>query len=109
MLYSEYATQMPNEPVAGAPAGAFSLDTWHHVAVVRDGAQNIVFYFDGATSFPESTPLPPSDGGAGHLRIGNDIDVSACGPPPRRIDEVYIYPRALTAAEIQALRDHDRS
>ena len=103
-LYSEYADQQMNMSVAGAPANAFSLDTWHHVAVVRDASQNITFYFDGVTSFPDSMPMPASDGEGGHLRIGNDIDdATGCGPPPGRIDEVYIYPRALTAAEVQAL------
>jgi hypothetical protein len=102
-LYSEYDLQSQNSTLAGAPSNAFTLDTWHHIAVVRDAAQNVVFYSDGASTFPDSVPMPASDGEGGHLRIGNDIDSSACGAPPGRIDEVYIYPRALTAAEVQML------
>jgi len=102
-LYSEVQAQTGNSTMAGAPADAFEIGTWHHVVAVRDAGNNVVFYFDGATSFASTTPMPITGGDAGHLRIGNDLEPSGCIPVPGRLDELYIYPRALTIDEIGTL------
>jgi hypothetical protein len=73
-----------------------SRDSWHHVALVRDGAA-VTVYLDGRLD-PElsaRTGAPPE---SGMIWIGgrNDGQFGFEG----RIDEVAVYPRALTGQEI---------
>jgi uncharacterized repeat protein (TIGR01451 family) len=87
---------------------AFSTSTfpttnvWHHFAYTYDGTTQQL-YLDGASA--GSAAATPAIGYDTHpLLIGADIDnESATGFFPGRIDEVTIYGRALSAAEIQTV------
>jgi hypothetical protein len=81
-----------------------SLATWHHVAMVYDGtdAQSLdafTFYLDGAVQ-------PLADAGG----YGTQVNVSRIGAAEvsenywtGSIDDVRVYDRALSAAEVAAL------
>src|SRR5205809_1687899 len=80
-----------------APSG-LAVNTWTHLAATFDGAM-VRLYVNGVqvTSQAQATPLRTT---TGTLQIGAD---SYAGENfVGRIDEVRIYNRALTAAEIQA-------
>jgi len=90
---------------ANSPAqGAVVDDQWHHVAVTRQGTQ-LWFYVDGLpagdASFPE--PFGPSDsyGIGGLSRPFDNITYGFQG----LIDDLTVYRRALTPAEITAVAD----
>ena len=87
------------DEVASGPA---VMDTnWHHVAVTKSGSA-VTFYVDGArlpaltynSVFEFSTP-------AAIAAQGDNLGGSFLG----NIDEIAIYDRALTAAEIQSIYD----
>jgi len=73
---------------------------WHHVAVVVTMGQGVQFYVDGTPT--SSTKMSLLDGGD----AGADLEVGACNYPPYAayftgtIDDVQLYNRALSAAEI---------
>ncbi len=73
---------------------------FHHVAVTADGA-NVSFYVDGQPigQSAQTSPLIPSAGtfqiGSAEPALGNRVDGV--------IDEVHLFNRALTAAEIQTI------
>jgi len=85
--------------LASSQVAAFTNNTWHHVAVTYDGTTR-TFYYDGA--FLNS--------GAGQVRattgtrflVGKTIDDSSF---TGTLDEVAIYTRALTLADVQELRN----
>jgi hypothetical protein len=89
---------------AKAPAGSTDVplrnwvprESWHHVALVRDGS-TVTVYLD-ARPEPELTARidPPSTGDTLWIGGRSDGQFGFEG----RIDEVAIYPRALTAQEI---------
>ena len=71
--------------------------TWQHLAVTYDGT-NVVFYIDGQ----------PVTGGSGTLRAANTAPLEignsgSCTAFAGLIDEVSVYNRALSAAEITAI------
>lgn len=78
------------------------LGPWHHVAGVFE-AGTLIAYLDGQ-AVGTSPALPPLPYAADEIRIGCDLDASVerarCFGA---IDEVRLYDRALTAAEIAAL------
>lgn len=88
--------------------GAYTItrDTWNHFVFVYDGTTRIgVFYANGV-----QVGLPASQADAGYnldttLRIGSALYWSGSGPTysKMRADEVRIYDRALTQAEITNL------
>ncbi len=94
-----------NNSVGSAAATNFTIGTWHHVAAVRNNG-TISLYIDGAfrLSATEGTTAPayPINMQAGAMCYGSFT-------PPRynpfggRIDEIRIYNRALSAAEIALL------
>jgi arylsulfatase A-like enzyme len=80
---------------------------WHHVAFTweNDGSPNVTdtqFYIDGVieNTVSVSDPVTINTGGGVDIRIGNDIQNRWFSGA---IDDVRIYPRALSAAEISAL------
>jgi hypothetical protein len=81
------------------PPGSMTSGTWIHVAVVRDmSTMTVTGYKDGAASAPRSftkTPAPTSY----NVNIGRETDGYYC--LNGTIDEVRIYNRALSKAEIQ--------
>jgi hypothetical protein len=94
-----------NNSVGSAAATAFTIGTWHHVAAVRNNG-TISLYIDGAfrLSATEGTTAPtyPINMIAGAMAYGGYT-------PPRynpfggKIDEIRVYNRALSAAEIITL------
>ncbi|MFN8061346.1 MAG: DUF6605 domain-containing protein [Vicinamibacterales bacterium] len=88
----------------GTPAGvrafgmAASTAAWHHVAFTYDGAQ-VRGYLDGVLKFttPETTPLTARGTG---LRLG--VDAIGGQGYKGQLDDLRIYSRSLTQAEVQA-------
>ena len=82
---------------------------WHHVAVVRDDTNNMVtLYIDGVSQGAKAATLNPLSIVANGLVIGQEQDAVGGGFDPVQafagdLDDVRIYNRALSAAEIQAL------
>jgi len=79
---------------------------WHHLAVVKNGIgpSNMTFYVDGAASgvVTATGVLTPS----GPKRIGSLLDPGTCGQCAffnGQIDELRLYNRALSAAEVGRL------
>ena len=69
---------------------------WHHVALVCDG-ETVSVYLDGRPEIEgRSSPLPRR--GPTRLRIGGGGDEEACFEG--KLDEVAVYDRCLTPAEI---------
>jgi hypothetical protein len=81
--------------VAGvvSSANAFPVGTWQHVAYTYDGETSRL-YLNGAEE-ASSTAAPPREGAA--LGIGYGIGDTAW---PGSIDEVVVWDRARTAAEV---------
>jgi hypothetical protein len=82
---------------------SLAIDTWHHVAVVRNGNSfnNVTLYVDGT---------PVHSGTVNHSINTNKLNIGAytwATSTARlfdgQIDDVRIYKRALTATEIQLL------
>jgi hypothetical protein len=107
MVYSLYANQQTNRPVGQVDVGgeqnavgtaAVALNAWTHLAVTYDGA-SLCLYVNGTlvTTTAVGGPIPASTGA---LRIGGN----AIWPEwyAGLIDDVRVYNRALTAAQIQA-------
>jgi hypothetical protein len=87
--------------IPAARGGVISLKEWHHIAyVVDDAADTVAMYLDGvlaATATFSGTPLFMKSGQS--LGIGRDYD----GAPEYihgMIDEVCVYNRTLSAAEV---------
>lgn len=79
---------------------SFVADRWHHVAGVHAGSERR-FYVDGARI--GTAPAAPAPLSAAGLRIG-DLDIGVAGKRFRgAIDDVRIYARALSDAEVRAL------
>jgi fibronectin type 3 domain-containing protein len=86
---------------AGANVRGFGsplpIGTWTHVAVTSDGT-TLVQYLNGIQT--ATSLLTVSSHGALPLDLGH---VGDCGGGEVRVDEVQIYSRALSAAEVAAL------
>jgi hypothetical protein len=85
--------------------GVLTSGTWIHVAAVYDGAQ-MRLYQDGV-EVGNTSKTGNIDQNAVAVWIGRNPDGKR--PFDGRIDEVYIYDQALTAAEIQVLASGDDS
>ncbi len=76
---------------------------WHHLAVVKNGSgpSNLTFYVDGVASgvVTATNVLTPS----GDKHIGALLDGSLLAPLRGQIDELRLYNRALSAAEVGRL------
>lgn len=85
-----------------ASSGNLALDTWMHAALVYDGAQ-MRLYLDGVLvgSLAKTGTLNTST--TVGVAIGNQPTGAGLRPFHGCIDEVRIYSRALSLAEIQAL------
>jgi hypothetical protein len=80
--------------------------TWHHVVVTQSATTGLVVYVDGAAQSSQPTGTTPTTA-AGLWRVGADN----LSPFPRKpggqalagdIDEVAVYPTALSAAQVAA-------
>lgn len=105
------------QPVQKTLAGPVLDDGWHHVVLSRD-AQSTRLFVDGvpvddaATTGPLfALAVPPADdccGVGGGVALGRDGDVDS-GYVDGWLDEVAVYDRALTAAEISDHHDYAAS
>jgi len=94
-----------NNSVGSAAGTNFSINQWHHVAAVRNNG-TISLYIDGSLRLSAAegtmTPTYPINMQAGAMCYG-------AYTPPRynpfggKIDEIRVYNRALSAAEIAIL------
>jgi hypothetical protein len=87
------------EPVGSVlPVGSMTIGTWIHVAVVRDmSSMTVTGYKNGVAMTPRSfskTPAPTSY----NVNVGRETD--GYYPLNGILDEVRIYSRALSQAEI---------
>jgi hypothetical protein len=93
--------------VANTVGWSVSFGEWRHVAVAYDGsAATVDLYADGQLLGHSTAAAELWSTGAGHLHIGKSFD----GPDEfsrGAIDEVLIYNRALSSAEILALYGAD--
>ena len=94
-----------NNSVGSAAATAFTIGTWHYVAAVRNNG-TISLYIDGVfrLSATEGTTAPtyPINMQAGAMCYGS-FSPPRYNPFGGKIDEIRIYNRALSAAEIVTL------
>jgi hypothetical protein len=77
------------------PAGVFTTTAWHYYAVTYDGA-TLRWYVDGASVASKSVAFPANTGTA-MLQLGRGDQYGN-----EFLDEVAIYPTALSAARVGA-------
>jgi hypothetical protein len=84
---------------------SLSADLWYHVAFVKSGdsGANIAFYLNGVADGTASVGSVSTPSGS--KKIGRRGDISS-DYINGRIDEVRVYNRALSAAEITALYNY---
>jgi len=103
-----FAGESPSSYVAWNIA-SIANGQWHHVAVVRDDANNrAILYIDGTSQAAKATTLNPLSIAANGLVIGQEQDAVGGGFDPVQafagdFDELRIYNRVLSATEIQTL------
>ncbi|MCX6316708.1 MAG: T9SS type A sorting domain-containing protein [Bacteroidetes bacterium] len=94
-----------NNSVGSAAATNFTTGIWHHVAAVRNNG-TISLYIDGTLrlSATEGTTAPtyPINMIAGAMAYGS-FSPPRYNPFGGKIDEIRVYNRALTTAEIRGL------
>jgi hypothetical protein len=81
------------------PAGSIAVGGWYHLAMTYDGA-TLKLYFNGAPAGMKAVnkPRKPAPGLLVMGKRGDDWSKYK-----GRVDEVWLYNRALAAAEIQAM------
>jgi hypothetical protein len=90
--YSHWEGPGPN----GCAADMAALTGWwHHLAFVYDGATQYDLYIDGVLYSTSSGPCGSLSGNIGQLVLGYDYTGD--------LDDIVIYNRAITAAEVTAL------
>src|SRR5262249_7126146 len=109
VISTDNGVSWPDTSQANGSAAVISAGVWHHVAGTYDGTK-LQLYVDGA---PWGNPLPHTGAISPMLpgsynTIGSEAGRTTCGFCGGRyfkgqIDEVGIYNRALTAAEIEAI------
>ncbi|MEE8390969.1 MAG: LamG domain-containing protein [Anaerolineae bacterium] len=83
-------------------SATYPADAWHYVMVVIDSAGNATLYVDGAAAVSFNTAVRPDPNGT--FSIGQEFDGATPGDFFQgQVDDVRVYPRALTAGEIVAL------
>lgn len=109
-FYWEYSNGYNVSVYSSVPMD-FDLDTWHHIAAVRDAeAMEVLFYLDGVqVGDPVSFVNLPTGGGRGMLYFGSDtVDNIGFGYEiSGALDEVCIYDEALGAESVAALHGLD--
>ncbi len=88
------ASQEPSDMLCDGPQ--LSMRTWHHVVLVRDG-QQVIVYLDGKPVIQGTTTTPASDR-ASRLSVGGRYDQQDTFEG--KLDEVAVFARALTADEV---------
>ncbi len=83
---------------------ALQANTWYHVALTYDGVSRYTYYINGVAAGTSNSPFNGAlSGGQNTPCIGHNICTSTTGGFNGSIDDVRIYSRALTAAEIQQI------
>jgi hypothetical protein len=78
----------------------YALDTWHHIAVIGDGAR-LTLYLDGVEAASGAAPVPDYGTSAFPFNIGGGGIHDAGGNwYTGLIDDVRLYSRALSATEV---------
>ncbi len=109
-VYDYNSLQISVKTTYATPATGVSVNDglWHHVAVTwRRSDGRVQIYKDGTLAFTGNIAAGTSITGGGALVLGQDQDVVGGGFDPRQacrglLDEVRIYNRVLTQAEIQS-------
>ena len=83
------------------PSLPLTTNQWQHVSFVRRG-DCLEFYVDGRLIFERPTDLP--DTAMESLRIGQPVVADSGSPLVGDVDELMIFNRALTKAEIARVR-----
>lgn len=78
-----------------------TIGQWHHVAVTSDGATSTL-YLDGATDPAWTIPRQPVSDTSNPLRFGFTTDYGGT-QLDGALDEIQLYDRALSQAEVQTL------
>ena len=103
--------------LSGKLSGEIKADVWHHVALVLDGGSTLKLYLDGnlAKSHNNAQPVP-THGVFGYdksnIGIGKEVEetiISNSSHFAGRIDDVAIFNRALSDAEISDLYNTELS
>jgi hypothetical protein len=112
LLYIESATGLTpwvRQSSSGALSVTLSDDTWHHVAFTR-AARVGSLYIDGVLIGALPYPAGEVDLGPHGLQIGQEQDcLAGCLAPDQALDglfdEIAIYGRALSGAEVMSVFD----
>ncbi len=76
--------------------------TWHHVAVLRTGA-NIKGYVDGVLDFGGNGPGIANVSNGGQMIIGADVYSNPATYFSGKIDDLRVFTHIISVAEVQAL------
>ncbi len=87
--------------VASSAVSSIALNTWYHAVVTRTSAGGANFYINGVVSGTADQSSGTPQAGITNIIIGNDEATSRTFDGI--IDEVRVYNRVLTTAEITAL------
>ncbi len=109
-VYDYNSLQISVKTTSATPATGVSVNDglWHHVAVTWQSSDGRVqIYKDGALAFTGNIAVGAAITGGGALVLGQDQDFVGGGFEPAQacrglLDEVRIYNRVLTRAEIQS-------
>jgi hypothetical protein len=83
--------------------GQVLADTWTHLAVTWQSKGEMIAYVDGVEVDRIRASLSPIGGNVTELRIGMELDDT--GGLEGLVDDVRVYERALSAAEVADLAD----
>ncbi|MBN1804711.1 MAG: LamG domain-containing protein [Sedimentisphaerales bacterium] len=80
----------------------FTYPSWHHVVLAGD-ASRIVIYIDGQEVASDEAGMTTSGNSAYSFKIGAGVFNATGDPFLGEIDDVWVFSRALTQAEVQSL------
>ena len=98
-----FLVKSPEKSVASSHSIKWEPDTWYHVAAVKSD-DTVTFYRDGVVAGKEVLAAPSAPTPGSSLAIGASPLARGVSFPIRGLlDEVAIFNRALSAAEIKAI------
>ena len=88
---------------SGANGGSPATGTWYHIVGVRDATANTMSIYVNGT-LAGTTTVAPADMATGSLTIGRaKFNAQQVDFWPGSLDNVQIFPTALTASQVSAL------
>jgi arylsulfatase A-like enzyme len=101
----DLTTQLREVGGSGLSSDKYIVDGyWYHVGIVWDGSYRRLFvHGDEVAADPEENPIGPLESCAGYTYIGTSPDLDPNYDWDGLIDDVRIYDRALSEAEIENL------